>query len=54
MAKHKRQIPACLNELDQEWDIERAIQLNASAIAFTGIILGATVDKRWLGYYLRS
>jgi hypothetical protein len=28
-----------LNELDREWDIERAIELNAAAFAFTGRIL---------------
>ena len=47
-AKHKSEIPHRLNELDREWDIERTIELNASTIAFAGIVLGATVDKRWL------
>jgi hypothetical protein len=37
-----------LQQLDAEWDIERAIEANASALAFTGIALGATVDKRFL------
>ena len=37
-----------LQELDAEWDVERAIEANASALAFTGVALGATVDKRWL------
>jgi hypothetical protein len=48
LAKHKSEIPSRLSELDREWDIERAIELNAAAFAFTGIVLGATVDKRWL------
>ena len=47
-AKHKSEIPHRLSELDREWDIERTIELNASTIAFAGIVLGATVDKRWL------
>jgi hypothetical protein len=47
-AKHKSEIPSRLSELDREWDIERAIELNASVFALTGIVLGATVDKRWL------
>ena len=47
-AKHKSQITSRLTELDREWDIERAIELNASAFAFSGIVLGVTVDKRWL------
>jgi hypothetical protein len=37
-----------LRELDEEWDIERLLETNASALAFTGVALGATVDKRWL------
>ena len=42
------EIDTRLRELDREWDIERAIEANASALAFGGIVLGATVDKRWL------
>ena len=41
-------IPQRLKELDEEWDIERAIEANASALAFTGVALGATTDRRWL------
>lgn len=37
-----------LHELDEEWDIERVLEMNASTLAFTGVILGATIDKRWL------
>jgi hypothetical protein len=37
-----------LVELDREWDIERAIEMNASALALLGISLGAAVNKRWL------
>ena len=40
-------IPQRLKELDEEWDIERAIEAN-SALAFTGVVLGATADRRWL------
>src|SRR6187401_716222 len=36
-----------LQELDQEWDIERAIEANASTLALVGLGLGATVDKRF-------
>jgi hypothetical protein len=28
-----------LEALDQEWDIERAIEVNASVLAFTGAVL---------------
>ena len=47
-AEHLDEIDARLNDLDREWDIERTIEANASTIAFTGIALGVTVDKRWL------
>ena len=34
-----------LRELDEEWDVERAIQLNAGALALAGTILGMTVHR---------
>lgn len=37
-----------LNELDQEWDIERAIEANASTVSLLGLTLAATVSRRWL------
>ena len=42
------QISTRLHELDEEWDIERAIEMNASALAFTGIAAGMFGDRRWL------
>lgn len=36
-----------LQELDQEWDVERTLEANASTLAFAGCLL-ATRDKRWL------
>ncbi len=42
-AIHKR-----LRELDEEWDIERMLEANASALAFTGTLLGVSLDRRWL------
>jgi hypothetical protein len=47
-AANPGQIAQRLRELDEEWDIERAIEANASALAFTGVALGATSDRRWL------
>ena len=46
--KHMDQIPQRLRALDEEWDIERAIEANASALAFIGVALGFTRDRRWL------
>ncbi|MFZ5782666.1 MAG: hypothetical protein ACOY4R_20895 [Pseudomonadota bacterium] len=37
-----------LEELDREWNIERAIEANASALALVGLTLGVTADRRWL------
>jgi hypothetical protein len=37
-----------LRELDEEWDIERALEANAATAALGGIVLAATVNKRWL------
>ena len=47
-AAHPAGIDRRLRELDEEWDIERILETNASALAFTGVVLGITVDKRWL------
>lgn len=41
-------IDARLGELDREWDIERVLEANAAALAFAGVVLAATVDRRWL------
>lgn len=37
-----------LDELNYEWDVERALETNAAALAFTGVVMAATVDRRWL------
>lgn len=37
-----------LRELDAEWDIERAIEMNASVLAFIGIALGFYLHPYWL------
>ena len=47
-ADHPDEIAARLDELEREWDIERTIEANASTLAFAGVALGATLDKRWL------
>lgn len=47
-ADHPDEIPARLRALDAEWDIERTLEANASSLAFAGVVLAATVDRRWL------
>jgi hypothetical protein len=36
-----------LEELDREWDMERALEANASLAALLGLSLGAFVDRRF-------
>ena len=48
LARHPTDIDRRLREVDEEWDIERTLEANAGSIAFTGTLLAATVDKRWL------
>lgn len=37
-----------LDELDREWDIERSLQANAAVLSLAGLVLGVTVDRKWL------
>lgn len=37
-----------LRELDQEWDVERTLQVNASTLVMLGLLLGTRVDRRFL------
>lgn len=46
--KNNDGIAARIRELDREWDIERRLQMNAAALALTGTVLGAFVNRRWL------
>jgi hypothetical protein len=51
IAFYAAQGPAAINrrlaELDREWDIERTLEANASALSLVGLGLGATVDRKW-------
>jgi hypothetical protein len=42
------ELEARLAELDLEWDVERLLQMNASALVMLGTLLGAAVDRRFL------
>lgn len=37
-----------LQELDEEWDVERILEVNASTLALTGIVMGVFSSKKWL------
>jgi hypothetical protein len=45
--KHKNEIGRRLQELDQEWDIERAIAANAAAVSLFGLTCGLLGKSRW-------
>ena len=47
-ARRPEDISRRLKELDEEWDIERAIEMNASALAFAGVALGFFHHPYWL------
>ena len=37
-----------IHDLEREWDMERLLETNASALAFTGLVLGVLRNKKWL------
>jgi hypothetical protein len=41
-------IDARLDELENEWDIERVLETNASTLALTGVVLSVLDDRKWL------
>jgi hypothetical protein len=46
-ANHE-EITSRIEELEREWDMERVLETNASALALTGLALGVTHNKKWL------
>jgi hypothetical protein len=46
--KNREEIADRIDELEREWDMERLLETNASALAFTGLFLGVTRNKIWL------
>ena len=43
----KEEIYRRIQELDQEWDFERVLETMGSSVSLAGIVLGATVDRKW-------
>lgn len=37
-----------LEELEEEWDVERYLEISASTLAFTSVLLGFTRNRKWL------
>lgn len=50
----QEEITARLAQLDEEWDIERVLQLEGTALTIAGVILGLTVNKKWLALPLAA
>jgi len=46
--KSKVEILERIQMLDKEWDIERVLEVNASTLALTGLILGLISKRKWL------
>ncbi len=44
----KAVLSARIDELEKEWNMDRVLIANASALAGIGLVLGLTVNKRWL------
>ncbi|MCF7203465.1 hypothetical protein [Pseudomonas oligotrophica] len=37
-----------IEQLEREWDVERVLEVNASTLALSGLVLGLTVNRKWL------
>ena len=46
-AANPRDITYRLAELDQEWDVERVLELNFSSVVLAGISLGTVSNRKW-------
>ena len=47
-SSHPEEIDARLRELDLEWDVERVLQTNSSAVSLFGLAVGLLWRRRWL------
>jgi hypothetical protein len=45
---HRDQIDRRLRELDEEWDIERMLAANSSALTMTGLVMSIVGSRKWL------
>jgi hypothetical protein len=46
--KSHEEIDQRLKELEEEWDIERAIEANAGSVMLAGLALSTVVSRKWL------
>jgi hypothetical protein len=47
-ADYPEEIDGRLWELEREWDVERVLEANAAVVALTGLLLGATLNRKLL------
>jgi hypothetical protein len=47
-AARPEQIDRRLRDLDEEWDVERMLELNSSALSLFGLVLGISGSRKWL------
>lgn len=54
--RHRLQLYSCqdaelisqrIRELDEEWDMERTLEANASSLALTGLCFGTVLSRKW-------
>lgn len=43
----REQIDARIEKLRREWDIERALEVNASTLAMAGLLMGTLSNRKW-------
>lgn len=48
LAENPKAMRVRLSELDREWDIERCLETGSATLTLTGLLLGTTINKRWL------
>lgn len=46
-SRSENEIRERIEELDREWDVERMLEVNASTLALSGLVLGLTVSRKW-------
>jgi hypothetical protein len=47
-APTREQIEQRLEQLNNEWDIEKYIEVNVSSVALTGLFMGTFFSRKWL------
>ncbi|WP_187260889.1 DUF2892 domain-containing protein [Pontibacter beigongshangensis] len=47
LSANKTDLTERIKALEKEWDIERVLEVNASTLALSGVLLGAFVNRRW-------